>query len=54
MLGSGLHAQPIIARRDRRRKQLWFVARRDTDLVRSIGEAVACMFAAQEGHPNLG
>ena len=52
MLGvpmSGLHAQPMVARVERRRKQLWFVARSDTDLVRSIGEAGACMFTVQDG-----
>lgn len=52
MLGmprSGLHAQPMIARVERRRKQLWFVARGDTDLVRSIGETGACMFVVQDG-----
>nr|MEA2796960.1 hypothetical protein [Phenylobacterium sp.] len=49
MPGSGLHAQPMIARVERRRKQLWFIARSDTDLVRSIGEAGACMFVVQDG-----
>ena len=50
MLGltkSGLHAQPMIAVAERRRKRLWFVARSDTDLVRTIGDGGACMFTLQ-------
>ncbi len=51
MLGltkSGLHAQPMIAFVERRRKCLWFIARSDTDLVRTIGAGGACMFVMQE------
>jgi len=51
MLGlnkSGLHAQPMIAFVERRRKRIWFIARRDTDLVRTIGEGGASMFVIQD------
>jgi len=44
---SGLHAQPMIAFAERRRKRLWFIARRDTDLVRSIGDGGVGMFVLQ-------
>jgi general stress protein 26 len=44
---SGLHAQPMIAVAERRRKRLWFIARSDTDLVRTIGDGGACMFTLQ-------
>jgi general stress protein 26 len=46
---SGLHPQPMIAFVERRRRRLWFIARSDTDLVRTIGEGGACMFAMQDG-----
>jgi len=45
---SGLHAQPMLAFVERRRRCLWFVARTDTDLVRSIGEGGVCMFVVQD------
>ena len=51
MLGltkSGLHAQPMIAFVERRRKRLWFIARTDTDLVRTVGAGGACMFVMQD------
>jgi general stress protein 26 len=51
MLGltkSGVHAQPMIAFIERRRKRLWFIARTNTDLVRSIGDGGACMFVLQD------
>jgi general stress protein 26 len=46
---SGLHAQPMAAVVERRRKRLWFIARRDTDLVRSIGDGGCCAFVLQDG-----
>jgi general stress protein 26 len=46
---SGLHAQPMIAFVERRRRRLWFIARSNTDLVRTIGEGGACMFVVQDG-----
>lgn len=46
---SGLHAQPMIAFVERRRKRLWFVARSDTDLVRSIGDGGCSAFVLQDG-----
>src|SRR5947208_17150177 len=52
MLGltkSGLHAQPMIAFVERRRKRLWFIVRRDTDLVRSIGDGGSGDFIFQDG-----
>jgi len=51
MLGltnSGLHAQPMLAFVERRRKRLWFVARTDTDLVQSVGAGAPCMFVLQD------
>ena len=45
---SGLHAQPMIAFAERRRKRLWFIARTDTDLVRSIGDGGVGMFTLQD------
>jgi general stress protein 26 len=45
---SGLHAQPMIAFVERRRKRIWFIARRDTDLVRTIGEGGASLFVIQD------
>ena len=45
---SGLHAQPMIAFAERRRKRLWFIARTDTDLVRSIGDGGVGMFVLQQ------
>ncbi len=51
MLGltkSGLHAQPMIAFVERRRKRIWFIARSDTELVRTIGEGGASMFVIQD------
>jgi len=47
LTNSGLHAQPMIALAERRRKRLWFVARLDTDLVRSIGDGGVGMFVLQ-------
>ena len=52
MLGltkSGLHAQPMIAFVERRRKRLWFIARSDTDLVRSVGDGASGDFVYQDG-----
>ncbi|HLZ75574.1 pyridoxamine 5'-phosphate oxidase family protein [Phenylobacterium sp.] len=46
---SGLHAQPMLAFVERRKNRLWFVARRDTDLVRSIGEGGCSAFVFQDG-----
>ncbi len=46
---SGLHAQPMLAFVERRRKRLWFMARRDTDLVQSIGDGGCCAFVFQGG-----
>ena len=51
MLGltkSGLHAQPMIAFVERRQRRLWFIARCDTDLVRSIGDGGVGMFVLQD------
>jgi len=51
MLGltkSGLHAEPMPAFVERRRKRLWFVARTDTDLVQSVGAGAPCMFVLQD------
>jgi general stress protein 26 len=45
---SGLHAQPMIAIVERRRKRLWFIARRDTDLLRSVGDGGCCAFVLQD------
>lgn len=45
---SGLHAQPMIAFAERRRKRLWFILRRDTDLVRSVGDGGVGMFMLQD------
>jgi general stress protein 26 len=52
MLGltkSGLHAQPMIAFVERRRKRLWFIARNDTDFVRSVGDGASGDFIFQDG-----
>ncbi len=46
---SGLHAQPMLAVVERRRKRLWFVTRRDTDLVREIGDGGCAAFVVQDG-----
>ena len=46
---SGLHAQPMLAFVERRRKRLWFIARRDTDLAQSIGDGGCCAFIFQDG-----
>ena len=46
---SGLHPQPMIAFLERRRRRLWFIARSDTDLVRTVGDGGACMFVLQDG-----
>ena len=51
MLGltkSGLHAQPMLAFVERRHKRMWFMARRDTDLVRSIGDGGCSAFVFQD------
>ena len=45
---SGLHAQPMLAFVERRRKRMWFMARRDTDLVQSIGEGGCSAFVFQD------
>lgn len=46
---SGLHAQPMLAFVERRRKRLWFIARTDTELVQSVGEGGSCAFVFQDG-----
>lgn len=46
---SGLHAQPMLATVERRRKRLWFITRRDTDLVREVGDGGCCAFVLQDG-----
>ena len=45
---SGLHAQPMIVFAERRRRRLWFIARLDTDLVRTIGDGGVGMFVLQD------
>jgi general stress protein 26 len=45
---SGLHAQPMIAFVERRRRRLWFITRTDTDLVGSIGAGGEGMFVLQD------
>jgi general stress protein 26 len=45
---SGLHAQPMVAFVERRHKRLWFIARRDTELVQSIGDGGSCAFVTQD------
>jgi general stress protein 26 len=52
MLGltkSGLHAQPMIAFVERPRRRLWFIARNDNDLVRSVGDGGSGDFVYQDG-----
>ncbi|MBS0333809.1 MAG: pyridoxamine 5'-phosphate oxidase family protein [Proteobacteria bacterium] len=52
MLGltkSGLHAQPMLAFLERRRKRLWFVASRANDLTREVGDGGCCAFVLQDG-----
>src|SRR6185369_4952493 len=44
---SGLHPQPAAVFVDRRRRQLWFAAVRDTELVGAIGEGGSAMFTLQ-------
>jgi len=44
---SGLHPQPAAVFVDRRRRQLWFAAVRDTELVGAIGEGGSAMFSLQ-------
>lgn len=46
---SGLHAQPMLAIVERRRKRLWFITRRDTDLVSEVGDGGCCAFVLQDG-----
>jgi general stress protein 26 len=46
---SGLHAQPMIAFVERRRKRLWFIVRSDNDLVRSVGDGGCSAFLVQDG-----
>jgi general stress protein 26 len=45
---SGLHAQPMLAFAERRRNRLWFIARSDTDFVRSIADGGCCAFVLQD------
>ncbi|HEY3949209.1 pyridoxamine 5'-phosphate oxidase family protein [Phenylobacterium sp.] len=45
---SGLHAQPMLASVERRRKRLWFIASRENDLVREVGEGASCAFVFQD------
>ena len=44
---SGLHPQPAAVFVDRRRRQLWFAAVRDTELVGAIGDGGSAMFTLQ-------
>lgn len=44
---SGLHPQPAAVFVDRRRRQLWFAAARDTELVGAIGDGGSAMFTLQ-------
>ena len=46
---SGLHAQPMLAFLERRRKRLWFIASRDADLAREVGDGGCCAFVLQDG-----
>lgn len=46
---SGLHAQPMLAFVERRRKRLWFIASRDDDLAREVGDGGCCAFVFQDG-----
>jgi general stress protein 26 len=46
---SGLHAQPMLAFVERRRKRLWFFASREHDLAREIGDGASCAFVFQDG-----
>ncbi|THD64714.1 pyridoxamine 5'-phosphate oxidase family protein [Phenylobacterium sp.] len=46
---SGLHAQPMLAIAERRCNRLWFVARRDSELAREIGDGGCCAFVYQDG-----
>jgi general stress protein 26 len=48
LTNSGLHAQPMLAFAERRRKRLWFIARSDTDFVRSIADGGCCAFVLQD------
>jgi len=49
LTSSGLHAQPMIAFVERRRKRLWFITRGDTDLVRGVGDGACSAFLLQDG-----
>jgi general stress protein 26 len=49
LTNSGLHAQPMLAFVERRRKRLWFIARVDSDLVRSIADGGCSAFVFQDG-----
>jgi general stress protein 26 len=44
---SGLHPQPAAVFVDRRRRQLWFAAVRDTELVGAIGDGGSSIFTFQ-------
>src|SRR5947207_11804838 len=44
---SGLHPQPAAVFVDRRRRQLWFAAVRDTELVGAIGDGGSSIFTLQ-------
>jgi general stress protein 26 len=46
---SGQHAQPMLAFVERRRKRLWFIASRDNDLTREVGDGASCAFVVQDG-----
>ena len=46
---SGQHAQPMLAFVERRRKRLWFIASRENDLAREVGEGGSCAFVVQDG-----
>ena len=45
---SGLHAQPMLAFVERRRKRLWFIASRENDLARELGDGASCAFVLQD------
>jgi len=46
---SGLHAQPMLAIAEPRGNRLWFVARRDCELAREIGDGGCAAFVYQDG-----
>lgn len=49
LTSSGLHAHPVLAFVERRRKRLWFFASRENDLAREVGDGASCAFVFQDG-----